>query len=192
MKPFNAKRNAAGFTLLELLIVVIIIGIILVIVAMNTVGNTAGARAKMLQRMASASIQNANLIAQSCGTSTAVTASPIPASGKNMADVILGGPSNVSSSYLDCYQRAGVRALRDGVSRNGNAWAVADYPYSLSGGGTAKLQVSYSTVPDEVTLALAQTFTTNLTALAASDTTGDVVRYSGAVGGTRTVTYLAD
>lgn len=192
IKAFRGKRAESGFTLLELLIVVVILGIILVVVAMATVGNTAGARAKMLQRIASGSIQNINLIAQTCGTTTAITGNPVPASGRTMADVIFGGRDNVATGYLDCYQRAGVRSLRDGVSRSGTGWQVNDYPVTFSGGGTAKIAVQYQRVPDDTTLAMAQVFTADMTALAASDTTSDVVRYSAAASGTRTVTYLAD
>lgn len=192
MKNYKGLNRSKGFTLMELLIVIIVLGIVLVIVASQFVGNTTGARAKMLQRMATATVQNINILSQTCGTSTAISGNPIPAAGKTMADVIYGGVNNVSATYRTCYEQSSIRSLRDGVSSNGSGWQVETYPITLGGGGTSKLTVAFATVPDEVTLDLARRYNSTLTALAASDTTGDVIRYTGATNGTRTVTVLLD
>ncbi|CAD7740056.1 prepilin-type N-terminal cleavage/methylation domain-containing protein [Xanthomonas phaseoli pv. dieffenbachiae] len=188
MKNFNLQRRTQGFTLVELLIVVIILGIIMTIVVMNIVGNTVAARAKMLQRTAQATAQNVNLMSLTCGTSTAILNSPIPASGRTMADVVFGGSENVATAYQTCYTQSSVRSMRDGAARVGNTWQVESYPVTLSGGGNDKIIVTFQNVPDEVVLSLAQRFDGSITALASSDTTSDVVRYTAASSGTRTAT----
>lgn len=192
MKNYTAQKLNRGFTLMELLIVIVLIGVLLAILAPNFMGTTTGARANLLNRTGTAAAQSINALAQACGTSTAIAGNPIPAAGKTLADVVYGGVNNVAAAYRSCYEKSNIRPMREAVTANGTGWQVQSYPITLSGGGTAKISVAFATVPDEVTLDLAKRFDTSITALAASDTTSDVVRYGAAANGTRTVTLMLD
>lgn len=188
----NAPRLAAGFTLIEVMVVILLLGIVIALVASQMTGSTAGARGRLLQRTATATVQNIRMIAMSCGTTTAMTGNPVPVSGKTMLDVVYGGETNVAAAYQTCYGQSNVRALRDGVAQNGTTWQAGTYTITATGGGTAKTSVSFANVPDDVVLEVARTYDTALTALAASNTTSDIVRYGAAANGARSMTMLLD
>lgn len=192
MKKFYTKRRQAGFTLVELMIVVVLLGIIAAIVISNMVGNTDSARAQLLKRVSKSSVESIAQIARTCGTSSAVSGSVLPASGRTMLDIVFLGEPAVSATYKTCYADSSVRALRDSVTKSGSTWQVGAFPMNVTGGGLAKFNVEFQRVPEATVLALAQAYTENLTTLAASDTTSDVIRYGAASGGTRTVTVVLD
>lgn len=185
------KAAAQGFTLIELLIVVVVLGVLITIFASNLTGSTSGARATALTKVATSSAQSLNLLAQTCGVSSAVSSNPLATTGKTMADVLFEGATNVAAAYTSCYDRSGVRAMTNAVAQNGTAYEVEGFPVTLSGGGTAPISVVYANVPDEITLAMAQRYDAALTTLATSDVASPVVHYSvAATDLTRTVTVL--
>lgn len=193
MKNYSFSRKQRGFTLFELMIAIVIIAVLTILFVRAMNGNTDGPRAAMLIKTASSITQNFGQVARTCGVSYTVSGNPVPAAGKTALDVVFEGDTAVSSAYQACYYESSVRALRETANRSGSAWKIEEYPVQLTGGGPrTKFNVIYQQVPDEVALAMAQKYNTNLTALAASDTTSDVVRYSAASGGTRTVTVIME
>ncbi|WNH54793.1 prepilin-type N-terminal cleavage/methylation domain-containing protein [Stenotrophomonas oahuensis] len=189
MKLFGKKRASKGFTLVEMIVVVAIIAIVAAIVLPKLLGNTNAARATLLTRTSNSIAQAVNLIAMECGVSTVVSGSVLPASGRNMADVLFEGRSAVAPAKQACYDAANVIPMRDSVARSGTGWEVSGFPITVTGGGGNKFSIAYANVPNEVVLPAAKPYTAGMTTLAASDTTSDVVNYSVESAGTRTLTF---
>lgn len=190
MKSNVFRRMSRGFTLVELITVVAIIVVLMILLLPKLLGNTNEARAALLTRTATSMVQNVKLITDRCGAGSQVAGNVIPAAGRSMADVLFEGENAVAASKKACYKQASVLPMRDSAARSGANWEVSGFPVTVTGGGTDKLTVAYAGVPDSVVLAAAQPYTSNLTELAASDTTSDVLRYSTSSGGTRTLSYL--
>lgn len=190
---FRGRRGQAGFSLIELMIVIVVIAVLILAVARSLNGSTDEPRAQMLVKTASNFTSNWTLIAAKCSVSQTVAGSAIPVSGKNALDVVIEGDSAVAPAYKECYAKSSARALREVANKNGAGWQVESYPVTLTGGGpNSKLIVTYQRVPDEVVLKMAQGFTTNLNALASSDTTSDVLQYSAAASNLRSVMVRLD
>ncbi|WP_440569571.1 prepilin-type N-terminal cleavage/methylation domain-containing protein [Stenotrophomonas sp. STK17_22] len=189
----RGQRRQAGFSLIELMVVIVIIAVLILAVARAVNGSTDEPRAQMLVKTATNFTSNWTLITSKCSVSQTVAGSAIPVSGKNALDVIIEGDSAVAPAYKECYAKSSARALREVANKNGAGWQVESFPVTLTGGGpSSKLIVTYQRVPDEVVLKMAQGFTTNLTALATSDTTNDVLQYSAAAANLRSVMVRLD
>lgn len=185
------QKVQAGFTIIELMIVVAIIGILIVIFAPKLFGSKEASTAMMLDSSSTSIAGNISMMATACGTTTAVGSSTIPASGKTMADVVFGGANYVSASSQACYNQAHVIAMSKVAQPDGaGGWQIKGYNVTLTGGGTNTLGIGtvISNVPDEIVLMLAQKYSPQLTALAASDTTSTNVQYGASNNGVRTVT----
>lgn len=190
MRVFKNPKNQRGMTLIEIMAVVAIIGIIIAIVALAMRDSADNARAKLNLRVATNIVSTIKQVANSCGTSTSATASPVPASGRSMLDVVFMGQTAVLPSYQACYGTAGVRPPRESVTKNGSSWQVGTQPVSITGGAGQVYAVQFQLVQEETALAMAKTYDASLQALAASDNTSDILQYSSATNGTRTVTVL--
>lgn len=186
------KYKYCGFTLIELIVVVAILGVIISMFAPTVSNSKDGANSQFLLKVPGNINENWSLINQSCGTSTIITGSVIPAAGKTVSDVIFGGVANVAATYTNCYMQAKVLPLTEVGQPSGSAgvYNVADYAVTLAGGGTSPLQVGYLLVPDSLVLLMAQKYNKSLAALAASDLASPVLQYSTVTAGTRTVTIF--
>lgn len=190
MKNRMRRNVQRGFTLVELVVVVGIIGILSAMLIPNMIGSKDGAKAELLLKASLNISQNWMMISQKCGTTTDVSNSPVPASGKTIADVVFGGVSNVSAAYQTCYMQAKVIPMSEIAQFDGTVWRVQGFSVAFAGGGTVPLQTVYSGVPEELALIMVQNFSPSMSSLAASDSTSNVVRYGVAASGTRTVTVL--
>lgn len=180
-----------GFTILELVVVVGIIGVLAAIFFPSVLGSKDGASTELLVKTTQTSTSNWMLLAQSCGTSTDATASPVLDSGKSMADVIFGGEGNVAAAYKACYRQSNIIALSDvGQSKNGG-WAVGGFQLTFGGGGAAgPIRATYAQVTDELALRMATKYNPGLTTLASDDTTSPTLQYGTSTAGARNVTVL--
>lgn len=184
--------NQKGFTLIELAVVVAVLGILLAMLAPSILGSKDSSNANLLLKTAQDGANSWTLVAQSCGTTTDVVNSPVPATpgAAGAAAVIFGGSANVAAAYQNCYNQAHVRAMADVGQSSGSGYKVGGYTLALSGGGTVPMEFQYAGLPDALVLMMAQKYTPSLSTLAASDSTSPVVQYSAAASGVRTVTVL--
>lgn len=186
------KKTQQGFTLVELIVVVAIIGVIAGIGIPLFKDADNPSKAQALLSTAERVNQSLRQIAKSCSVSSAITSNPLPAASKTVSDVIFGGRANVAAAYQTCYDQSMVKPLTDSSEPGASAgvYNVQGFATTLTGGGTAPLQVGYLLVPDELVLLAAQKFNRSLSALAASDAASPILQYTTASSGTRTVTVI--
>lgn len=193
MKNLRGMKYSKGFTLIELVVVVVILGILASVVLPALKGSTIGAKAVGLVRGADSANQVWTMLNQTCNVNGAVASNPLPNSGasRTVSDVIFGGRSMVAAAYQSCYDQSKVKALSE-ISQlvSAGVYSIQGFTVSFSGGGSAPLQVSYASVPDDLVLEMVQKYQPTLTALAASDNSNPTIQYGTATSGLRTVTIF--
>lgn len=197
-KKLSIPGMQAGFTLIELVVVVSILGFLVAIVAPSLSNSTDGAKAQSLLRVSQKLADNWMLISSSCGTTGDVANSPVTgSSAANTLLLLLGGNGvgtgqySVPAAYTACYTSASILALADSAQYDTgtSAWQVTGYVPTLSW-TSGVFKTAYASVPDSLALAVVKKYNPGLAALAASDATHPVAQYSVAASGTRTLTIL--
>lgn len=187
MTKFAKARKAAqrGFTLIELVVVVAVIGVLIAIVAPNITGSRDGANAQLMVRSANSIAQNWQMINQQCGTNSAVTGNPIG----DIEDIIFAG-TGIAATYQPCYTQSRVLPLTEISLASGTGYSIANYPVTISGGGTVPLEVSFANVPDTLVLSIVQRFNSNVSTLNAAGETTGAYEYGTPSGNARTITIV--
>lgn len=183
------RRLCAGFTLIELAIVIVIIGGLIAIVAPKLKGGGTEARATALYEFAAAATNNWRILTTKCGTygDTATSLIPSSAGALNALSVIVTG-TGVRAAYAPCYADAAMAPLRAKAQGNtSDGFKVQGEGVTWSGGANnGPITFVYSTVPAEIVLSLYKRYNSTANASTASSTaslsaTGDstdpVVQY---------------
>lgn len=177
-----------GFTMVELAIVVAVLGILAAVIFSNSSGSTDGVKALNYVTAASKLANSWKMFTQTAGVSTLSTNTALFASGKNAADVLIGGRANVATAYQPAYDASKIVPLTDIFHAEGANWLLDKSRVQIVGGGIAgsvptvtttpalnfgsltfggsmPLFVVYSDVPDTVVLEIARKFNPSLNAL---------------------------
>lgn len=107
---------SAGFTFIELAVVVAIVGVLIAVIAPSILASRTSAQALAIVRLADASAANYVVLTSVLGVTTETVSSPVPAVGLTIEDVLFQGIEAVSPPFVDGYRRTGVRALAEHVA----------------------------------------------------------------------------
>lgn len=184
-----------GFTLIELMIVGIIISILISILASQFLGSSDAAKASAMVKVADGSFRQLQALNVTCGTPTTIAGNPLPAAGYQLSDVFFMGLPAVAAPYStnsNCYAKASIKPLIDlgQATSTASSYTVQGFPVSYTDVNARVIKVSFANVPDSVVLELASRYNSTITALAASDTTSNVIQYTASSGGLRTLSIL--
>lgn len=192
----SRTRRDAGFTLIELVVVVAVLGLLIAMVAPNVAGSRDGATGAMLDRFSQKLTENWTILSQTCGTTTDVANSPVTgSSAENTLKLLLGGQTttaggyDVPAAYDICYAQSKVLPLTDSAQWDGTNWKVAGFVPSLAW-SSGSLKTSYASVPDALVLNIAQKYDPSLAMLNPSESAHPVVQYSTVTSGARTLTII--
>lgn len=189
----NSNRNKQqGFTLIEIMVVVVIMGILISIAAPKFMGIEDTTKAKIMVSTATDIKNMLDKLAGACGVSATATGSALPDTGKTIQDVIFGGVDNVAADKKICFADSKVIALTDVSQPSGTpgTYNVQGFGVDLVGGGSAKLQVKYLAVPNQIVRSMAKQFDPKLDDLKTSDTTSKVLQYAAEANDARDVTVI--
>ncbi|MGL4755801.1 MAG: PulJ/GspJ family protein [Aeromonadaceae bacterium] len=109
-------RGQAGFTILELMVVVVMLGILGTVgYKMFGSGVTSKARAMQKYDLTTRLVNLMGVVAQS-GAGTAVTTNPFFKSGAGLLDVLVGGEECVSANYQRSYRSFAVATYEESMN----------------------------------------------------------------------------
>ncbi|CAB3730293.1 hypothetical protein LMG1866_04576 [Achromobacter ruhlandii] len=194
------RRKQAGFTLLEILVVVGILGILAWIFAPKLLGSTDNVKSLAYQDIAQGLANNFRIINQSCGTANMVATSAVPTTpGANGALQLLVDGSNVNPLYAACYANTNALPMHESIQGSPGNYRLGGSTVSLSDAfinNRNVIAVQFAPVTDAVVLANYQRLSStpgamNATALpAGADTTDPKIQFSAGGSGNRTMTIF--
>ncbi len=191
------SRKSLGFTLLELIIVVVILGFLAAAAMPALFGSSDGAKAQLLSRASQNIATNVSMLSQTCGTTSDVVNSPIPATtgAANFVRLLFGGNSAANNgiatnaTYASCYTQARIKPLGE-MGQFDTVWKIGNFAVSLSGGGTAQLGVTFSGVPDSIVLIAATSFNSSSTVTTSAGSVAGLLTWTASTTGSRDLTFL--
>lgn len=169
--PRKAKQERigplkqAGFTLIEIMMVVAAIGVLMYILLPGMNGGGSRQDAMLMERVANTAQSQFEMINMTCGTSNRIASNDIAASqdSDGISEMLFYGVIN--EDYIRCYQRSGVTpSSRDITVRDDGMYLVdTDFPISFedqerSSGGARAFVVLFENVDRDTAEALAQRY----------------------------------
>lgn len=153
------SRAQAGFTLIEMVVVVAVIGVLIALVAPSLTSSRDGANSKLMSSVAQQAANNLSLLANAAGLAPNTT---FAADGKTLPDVLFAGKDSVKGDYQKYWDQAGLLPIKGGVVQDttqckdvtGN-YKVANYCVGLSA-NESTLTVTYTGLTLKLAEKLAQ------------------------------------
>lgn len=179
-----APHQQAGFTLIEIMMVIAAIGVLMYILLPGLSGGGSRQDALLMERVANTANSQFEMINMSCGTSMRIASNNITndQDSDSLGDMLFFG--DINEDYIRCYERSGVTpSSRDVTVRDGDKYLVdTDFPISFedqarAAGGARAFVVVFEDVDRDTAEALAQRFDEDVDLNAFSgnypDTAGD-------------------
>lgn len=175
--------------MIELVVVVVVIGLITLMLGASIGQVGAASRARLLVQSADQIARVWDDLCRTAGVSTQVSGSPVPVTGATPLDVVVRGISEVHADFRLAFQESGLVPMGDSIHRQAaGSYRLLGYPVQMAGGGSEPISITFTNVPDAVVLAVATLVVPRTSSLAASDATGERLRYGAVSNGVRWMT----